>query len=320
MLKRGTPNQVTGANSRPPFPFREFLGFHEFLVSAAVAVGGCRSVWSLGRNPQHYASHQMPRMFEGRFHTGDCLSSLWVSNHVGRSVTRWRSFVARSSKPAALSRYYAAEPHFRQADSSDSGMCRYDSVLLHAVGTASWVQRLGLRFTEAWFLRESRMANPSIQRDHDSRWILWQETNRVGTVDRRASVPGTRLRIGEGRDRFVPRFGYRCISDVDYWFYLAIRCTAHQSWAVGGQQAFTHASSPGLSTVRQLRHSDSSRGVALSEMRMELAFMSIWPNKLTGANSRPASQFAGRRLRRCALVVESHGRHHGGAAVAQFCR
>jgi len=43
-------------------------------------------------------------------------------------------------------------------------------------------------------------------------------------------------------------------------------------------------------------------------------------NKITGANSRPASQFGGRGLRRCALVVESRGRYHGGAAVAQFCR
>jgi hypothetical protein len=44
------------------------------------------------------------------------------------------------------------------------------------------------------------------------------------------------------------------------------------------------------------------------------------PNKITGANSRPASQFGGRRLRRRAPVGESHGRYHGGAAVAQFCR
>jgi len=44
------------------------------------------------------------------------------------------------------------------------------------------------------------------------------------------------------------------------------------------------------------------------------------PNKITGANSRPASQFESRGLRRLALVVESHRRYHGGAAVAQFCR
>jgi len=44
------------------------------------------------------------------------------------------------------------------------------------------------------------------------------------------------------------------------------------------------------------------------------------PNKVTGANSRPALQFESRGLRRHALVVESHGRYHGGAAVAQFCR
>ena len=43
-------------------------------------------------------------------------------------------------------------------------------------------------------------------------------------------------------------------------------------------------------------------------------------NKITGANSRPASQFEGRGFRRRALVVGSHGRYHGGAAVAQFCR
>ena len=43
-------------------------------------------------------------------------------------------------------------------------------------------------------------------------------------------------------------------------------------------------------------------------------------NKITGANSRPASQFESRGLRRCALVFESQRRYHGGAAVAQFCR
>jgi hypothetical protein len=40
------------------------------------------------------------------------------------------------------------------------------------------------------------------------------------------------------------------------------------------------------------------------------------PNKITGENSRPASQFESRGLRRYALVVGSHSRHHGGAAVA----
>jgi len=44
------------------------------------------------------------------------------------------------------------------------------------------------------------------------------------------------------------------------------------------------------------------------------------PNKITGANSRPALQFESRGLRRCALVVEGHGRYYGGAAVAQSCR
>ena len=43
-----------------------------------------------------------------------------------------------------------------------------------------------------------------------------------------------------------------------------------------------------------------------------------WPNKITGANSRPASQFQSRGLRPRALDVGSHGRYHGGAAVAQF--
>lgn len=45
-----------------------------------------------------------------------------------------------------------------------------------------------------------------------------------------------------------------------------------------------------------------------------------WANKVTGANSRPASQFERRELRWCALVVGYRSRHHGGAAVAQFCR
>jgi hypothetical protein len=43
-------------------------------------------------------------------------------------------------------------------------------------------------------------------------------------------------------------------------------------------------------------------------------------NKITAANSRPASPFGSRGLRRRALVVESHGRYPGGAAVAQFDR
>ena len=38
--------------------------------------------------------------------------------------------------------------------------------------------------------------------------------------------------------------------------------------------------------------------------------------KVTGANSHPALQFESRGLRRRAPVVESHGRHHGEAAVA----
>jgi hypothetical protein len=43
-------------------------------------------------------------------------------------------------------------------------------------------------------------------------------------------------------------------------------------------------------------------------------------NKSVEPNRRPASQFESRGLWRCAPVVESHGRYHGGAAVAQFCR
>ncbi len=38
------------------------------------------------------------------------------------------------------------------------------------------------------------------------------------------------------------------------------------------------------------------------------------PNKFTGANSRPALRFERCGLRRRALVVESHRRHHAGAA------
>jgi hypothetical protein len=43
-------------------------------------------------------------------------------------------------------------------------------------------------------------------------------------------------------------------------------------------------------------------------------------HQITGANSRPASPFESRGLRRRALVVGHHGRYHGGAAVAQFWR
>ncbi len=42
------------------------------------------------------------------------------------------------------------------------------------------------------------------------------------------------------------------------------------------------------------------------------------PGPYPATNSRPASPFEGRGLRRCALVLGSHGRYHGGAAVAQF--
>jgi hypothetical protein len=43
-------------------------------------------------------------------------------------------------------------------------------------------------------------------------------------------------------------------------------------------------------------------------------------NKITGATSRPASQFESSGLWRRALVAGSRGRYDGGAAVAQFCR
>lgn len=42
------------------------------------------------------------------------------------------------------------------------------------------------------------------------------------------------------------------------------------------------------------------------------------PNKITGANSHPASQLESRAHRRRAPVVESRGHYNGGAAVAQF--
>jgi len=44
------------------------------------------------------------------------------------------------------------------------------------------------------------------------------------------------------------------------------------------------------------------------------------PGPYPAANSRPASQFESRGLRRGALVHGGRGRYHGGAAVAQFCR
>jgi hypothetical protein len=41
-------------------------------------------------------------------------------------------------------------------------------------------------------------------------------------------------------------------------------------------------------------------------------------DKITGANSRRASQFESRGLRRCTLVVERHGRYHGCRSVLAF--
>jgi hypothetical protein len=63
---------------------------------------------------------------------------------------------------------------------------------------------------------------------------------------------------------------------------------------------------PGASTALGLRS---------VEIEMERT-----PNQITGANSRPAGQFESRGLRPRAPVVGSRSRHHGGAAVAQFCR
>ena len=56
----------------------------------------------------------------------------------------------------------------------------------------------------------------------------------------------------------------------------------------------------------------------IAEMLLRDYSRSRRPNKVTGANSRPASQFESRELRRRALVVERRGRYDGGAAVAQL--
>lgn len=45
-----------------------------------------------------------------------------------------------------------------------------------------------------------------------------------------------------------------------------------------------------------------------------------WANNVTRANNRPTLQSESQGLRRRALVVVSHGRYLGGAAVAQFGR
>jgi hypothetical protein len=62
------------------------------------------------------------------------------------------------------------------------------------------------------------------------------------------------------------------------------------------------------------------RGGSLSGSEIMRVQLERTPNKITGANSRPASQFESRGLRPRAPVVGSRSRHHGGAAVAQFCR
>ena len=69
----------------------------------------------------------------------------------------------------------------------------------------------------------------------------------------------------------------------------------------------------------------AGRPVLTNRMREYFTYGSVGgaggnPGPYPAANSRPASQFEGRGLRRRPLVVERHGHHHGGAAVAQFCR
>jgi hypothetical protein len=75
------------------------------------------------------------------------------------------------------------------------------------------------------------------------------------------------------------------------------------------------------SVVYVIRLAEQGAGRTRGRMRVEYVTVTNQPaNKITGANSRPASQFEGRGLRERALVVGSHGRHYGGAAVAQFGR
>jgi len=69
----------------------------------------------------------------------------------------------------------------------------------------------------------------------------------------------------------------------------------------------------------------AARPVLTNRMREYFTYGSVGgaggnPGPYPAANSRPASQFESRGLRRRALVVESRGRYHGGAAVAQFGR
>jgi len=69
----------------------------------------------------------------------------------------------------------------------------------------------------------------------------------------------------------------------------------------------------------------AGRPVLTNRMREYFTYGSVGgaggnPGPYPAANSRPASQFGSRGLRRRALVIESHGRYHGGAAVSQFWR
>ncbi len=51
-----------------------------------------------------------------------------------------------------------------------------------------------------------------------------------------------------------------------------------------------------------------------------VAVLEMMPNKVNGANSRPASQVESRGLRQGDLVVEPHRRYQVGATAAQFSR
>jgi hypothetical protein len=78
---------------------------------------------------------------------------------------------------------------------------------------------------------------------------------------------------------------------------------------------------PVIITVRAVVLSAISVPAArlMTRVEQERRYRQHTPKQITGANSRPASQFESRRLRRRVLVVGSRGRYHGGAAVAQFC-
>ena len=71
--------------------------------------------------------------------------------------------------------------------------------------------------------------------------------------------------------------------------------------------------------------SPTGRLVLTNRMRESFTYGSVGgaggnPGPYPAANSRPASQFESRGLRRRAPVLDGPRRYHGGAAVAQFCR